>query len=127
MLFRSIPSEGGLLHALQMDEGFLNMVKTPCEGQKIPLYELDREQKRAKTKIDSLPQGIYRMGVYHHSLVYCKVDENTGYLWDSAGHKGLFSIEPGKLLDIVLEKYYVKSHPDSHIYFEEFTPLQDFS
>ncbi len=112
------PRQASLLQAFDDSDDLLKLEKTKMKEHKVSLYELDHHHKRAEDKIKSLESGIYRVGVYGHSLVYLKISENEQYVWDP--EFGLYPMDGEEMLQMVLKHHHVPGDPRSMIYFHKY-------
>lgn len=112
-----VPKQGALLQSLQNAEQLVKLKKTDLKELYISLYELDCNRESARAKIETLNDGIYRLGVLNHSLVYIKKN-GSGYLWDPI--KGLLATTEKQMFDLILKHNYNPGDRDSHIYFEQY-------
>lgn len=110
-----IPKQAALLQSLE--KSFLNFETTTLKNQSISLYELDLDRESALEKLQSLNNGIYRMGLLNHSIVYIKVN-GMGYQWDP--EYGLLAVTEKQLLDLILTDYYQPGNSDSQVYVESY-------
>lgn len=111
-----MPKQATILQAFDRVEAFLKLRKYNQESQNISLYELDAHAESARTKMHSLPQGIFRVGCYRHSLVYIKLSEGEQYVWDP--RCGLMPTSADQLLKMIKKYYYKPGDPSSHISFD---------
>ena len=116
------PSQAALFQALNRPEVLLDIKKIKQKDHKISLYELDFNKESAHDKIRTLSEGVYRVGVYHHSIAYIKISDTKGYVWDP--NYGLFPMNGEEMLQMVREHHYKSGDPDSYLYFEKYENLQ---
>lgn len=113
-----VPKQGALLQSLANTDQLLKIKKTDLKELYTSLYELDCNRDSARAKIEkSLNDGVYRLGVLNHSLVYIKKN-GSGYLWDP--NIGLLATTEKQMFDLILKNYYKPGDRDSHIYFEQY-------
>ncbi len=115
-----IPKQGALLQSLEKAHRLLKMDRQRLKQHDISLYELDCNREIAERKIASIDEGIYRLGVLSHSLVYIKI-QGAGYLWDPV--IGLLPKNEKQLLTHILERYYQPGNHQSKLYFEKYDLL----
>lgn len=118
-----VPGQGAILQATTNSHQLLPIELIKQKKQKISLYELDHDPLAAKEKIQALSPGIYRVGVYHHSLVYIKTSDTKGYIWNPL--TGLTDTTDEDFYQTIVENHYVKENPDSLIYFERYEARGD--
>lgn len=118
-----VPGQGALLQGFQTLDKLLKMENIYLHDHRSSLRILDYHQNRARKKCASLPPGLYRVGVYSHSFVYCKLSEKEGYIWNP--NTGLLPKNKDQLFDFVLEKNYMPNHPNSSIYFEQYATFEN--
>jgi len=116
-----VPGEGALLQELFIAPRYLGLKMEKATEHDASLFDLDLERAQARAKIENLPNGIYRVGAYQHSLVFCKTGENDGFFWNP--NIGLLKGGAGALFDHIIEKHYMRESPFSSIYFEHFESL----
>jgi hypothetical protein len=109
--------QAALLQAFYKGHQLLGLKKEKIPAAKISLYELDFGLETANQKVASLKEGIYRVGSYHHSMVYIK-NGKEGYLWDPS--YGLYEIGTEDLVSWVRKHYYKPGNIDSQVYFEKY-------
>jgi len=115
-LFKTgVPKQAALLQSLE--KLFLKLEMSTLKNHSISLYELDLDRESALEKLQSLNDGVYRMGVLNHSLVYIKVN-GIGYQWDP--EYGLVAVTEKQLLDLILTDYYQPGNSDSQVYVEQY-------
>lgn len=111
-----VPTHGVILQALGDAQKLLGMKKTSCPENSVSLYELDTNRGRALEKIEALEPGTYRVGTYHHSLVYKKTATSHELFDPSFGEITLDSAK--EFLDHILKYDHRMHDPASHILFE---------
>lgn len=116
--------QAALLQAFDDSDDLLKLEKTKMKGQKVSLYELDHHHKRAEDKIKALDKGIYRVGVYGHSLVYLKISENEHYVWDP--EFGLYPMDGEEMLQMILKHHHAAGNPCSKIYFHKYESTKHY-
>ncbi|MDN3506430.1 MAG: hypothetical protein P0S96_04295 [Simkaniaceae bacterium] len=112
-----MPRQAALLQALDNSDDLLKMQREEFTESSITLYELDDNRPSALAKIEELPEGVYRVGVHHHSLVYIK-NKNDTYVWDPTF--GLYAMDPSEMLGLIKKHYHSFGHPESSIYFHRY-------
>ena len=112
------PSQAGLLQALSSGEKLLELEKQKMKTSKVSLYELDSNLDSANKKINSLPNGIYRVGAYRHSMVFVKYSQKESYVWDP--DFGLFAMNGDEMLQMIQKHHYKPGDIESHIYFHKY-------
>lgn len=116
-----MPRQAAVLQALDDTDDLLQLTKIEMPEQKISIYELDKSSERANQKIQSLPEGIYKVGCYHHSLVFIKVSEKEQYVWNPS--LGLLLMNGDEMLEMIRGHYYKPGDPRSLIYFHRYESL----
>lgn len=116
-----MPKEAAFLQSMWIDPSWYGLQTKTLEEHQASLYDLDLDQKGALEKVNALPNGVYRVGVYNHSMVFCKSDEQNGWIWNPA--IGLLRGNSSDLFDHVMSRHYKKGHPHSSIYFKRFELL----
>ena len=117
-----ISGQGLVLQGLVKSSRLLDQNVTEMRDHTVSTFELDADHASALKKIEDLPSGIYRVGVYSHSLVHIKLPSGESYTWDPT--LGLYEHSSKELLDFVLKHHYAKENPKSHIYFEQYGSVQ---
>jgi len=99
-----IPSQGTFLQALdrRIKKGFLGFLGFQ-ESNEISAEKLSSDPEEAASIIDSLQAGIYEIRTERHAVVYCKINKNSGFVWDS--NWGLYSSTPKELIQMVNTEY----------------------
>jgi hypothetical protein len=85
-------------------------------------YELDKAEPTCLAKLRTLDAGIYCVGVPNHRIVYIKVDDREGYLWDP--NQGLIDLSGATHQQLLLQevkKTHAKGSFTTVIYFEKMT------
>ncbi|NGX37890.1 MAG: hypothetical protein K1000chlam2_01058 [Chlamydiae bacterium] len=116
------PSQAALSQALYRPEVLLDIKNIEQKDHKISCHELDCNKESAREKIRTLSEGIYRVGVHKHSIVYIKISDTKGYVWDP--NDGLFPMTGEEMFQMVRKDYHKSGDPDSKIKFEKFENLQ---
>lgn len=118
------PKQAALLQAFNDSDDLLKLKKTKMADQKVSLYELDHHHKRAEDKIKELDKGIYRVGVYGHSLVYLKISKDEQYVWDP--EFGLYPMDGEEMLQMILKHHHMAGNPRSTIYFHKYESTEHY-
>ncbi|NGX59585.1 MAG: hypothetical protein KR126chlam3_00737 [Chlamydiae bacterium] len=118
-----MPRQAALLQAFNDSTHLLKLRKTKFPQLTVSLYELDHNLTKAQEKIQSLPIGIYRVGAYHHSLVYVKLSEEKQLVWNP--EFGLYPMKGEEMLKMIRKHHYVPGDPDSQIYFHQYESLEN--
>ncbi|NGX45527.1 MAG: hypothetical protein K940chlam2_00682, partial [Chlamydiae bacterium] len=115
-------SEAALLATFTQAQRLLGTQASLQKKEVLRPYELDKDEPACLAKLRALDAGIYCVGVPNHRLVYIKVDEKEGYLWNP--NQGLIDLsgdDHQKLLLKEVKKTHVEGSFAATIYFEKMT------
>lgn len=115
-------SEAALLATFTQAQRLLGTQASLQKEEVLRPYELDKDEPACLAKLEALDAGIYCVGVPNHRLVYIKVDEKEGYLWDpNPGLIDLSGADHQQLLLKEVKKTHVEGSFATTIYFEKMT------
>jgi len=115
-------SEAALLATFTQAQRLLGTQASLQKEEILRPYELDKDEPACLAKLETLDAGVYCVGVPNHRIVYIKVDNSEGYLWDP--NQGLIDLSGATHQQLLLQEV-KKTHAEGSfstvIYFEKIT------